>query len=79
MSPRGRTRISALLQQRGLAHEKAYIDSLRSKGPSIVDLSNAAAAAGGEATVAAMKRGVHAIVQAGLGSGDWRGRTDVLI
>jgi hypothetical protein len=26
-----------------------------------------------------MKSGVHAIVQAGLGSGDWRGRADVLL
>jgi uncharacterized protein len=26
-----------------------------------------------------MRSGVHAIVQAGLGSGDWRGRADVLI
>ena len=30
-----------VLQQRGLEHEKAYIDSLRSKGLSVVDLSNA--------------------------------------
>ena len=68
-----------VLQQRGLEHEKAYIDSLRSRGLSVVDLSNAAEAAAGEETLAAMRSGVHAIVQAGLGSGDWRGRADVLI
>jgi hypothetical protein len=67
------------LQQRGLEHEKAYIDSLRSKGLCIVDLSNAAAPAAGEATLAAMKSGVQVIVQASLGNGDWRGRSDVLI
>jgi predicted RecB family nuclease len=70
---------SRVLQQRGLEHEKAYIDSLRSKGLSIVDLSNVAEVAAGQATLAAMRSGVHAIVQAGLGSGDWRGRADVLI
>ena len=63
---------SRVLQQRGLEHEKAYIDSLRSKGLSMVDLSNAGEAAAGEATLAAMKSGVHTIVQAGLRSGDWR-------
>src|ERR1700730_12289929 len=68
-----------VLRQRGLEHEKAYIDSLRSKGLSILDLSNAAEPAAGEATLAARKSGVHVIVQAGLGSGNWRGRSDVLI
>jgi predicted RecB family nuclease len=68
-----------VLQQRGLEHEKAYIESLRSKGLSVVDLSNAAEPAAGEETLTAMRSGVHAIVQAGLGSGDWRGRADVLI
>jgi hypothetical protein len=32
----------AQVQQRGLEHEKAYIESLRSKGLVIVDLSNEA-------------------------------------
>ncbi len=68
-----------VLQQRGLEHEKAYIESLQSKGLAIVDLSNEAEATAGEATRAAMNSGVQAIVQAGLGSGDWRGRADVLI
>src|SRR5262245_32029625 len=68
-----------VLQQRGLEHEKAYIDSLRTKGVTIVDLSNEAEEAAGEATLAAMKNGTQAIVQATLGSGDWRGRADVLL
>jgi len=32
-----------VLQQRGFMHEKAYVESLRSKGLSIVDLSSEAA------------------------------------
>jgi predicted RecB family nuclease len=68
-----------VLQQRGLEHEKAYIESLRSKGFSIVDLSNEVDEAAGEATRAAMKSGVQVIVQAALGSGVWRGRSDVLL
>jgi predicted RecB family nuclease len=68
-----------VLQQRGLEHEIAYIESLRSKGLSVVDLSNEAEEEAGEGTLAAMKSGVQAIVQASLGSGDWRGRADVLL
>jgi predicted RecB family nuclease len=68
-----------VLQQRGLEHEKAYIKSLRFKGLTIVDLSNEAEEVAGEATWAAMKSGADAIVQATLGSGDWRGRADVLL
>jgi uncharacterized protein len=62
-----------------LEHEKAYIESLRSKGLAVVDLSNEAEEVAGEATWAAMKSGADAIVQATLGSGDWRGRADVLL
>src|SRR5580704_10838995 len=68
-----------VLQQRGLEHEKAYIENLRSKGLAIVDLSNEAEEAACEATRAAMKSGAQVIVQAGLASGDWRGRADVLL
>ena len=68
-----------VLQQRGLEHEKTYIESLCSKGLAIVDLSNEVEEMAGEATWAAMKSGAQAIVQASLGSGDWRGRADVLL
>src|SRR6267378_893490 len=67
------------LQQRGLEHERAYVDNLRSRGFSIVDLSNEPEETASEATKVAMKGGVQAIVQASLVSGDWRGRADVLL
>ena len=68
-----------VLQQRGLEHEKAYIASLRAQGLAIVDLSEEPEESATDATWAAMKSGAQAIVQASLGSGDWRGRADVLL
>jgi uncharacterized protein len=67
------------LQQRGFEHERAYIDSLRSRGLSIVDISNEPEERAREATQVAMKSGAQAIVQASFASGDWRGRADVLL
>src|SRR5713226_3000454 len=61
-----------VLQQLGLDHEKAYVENLRSKGLSIVDVSQASNSR--DATLAAMRAGVQAIVQANLASGEWLGR-----
>ena len=68
-----------VLQQRGLDHEKAYIETLRASGFSIKDLSGIYAEdyAVGE-TLAAMASGVNIIVQGALKSGNWFGRPDVL-
>src|SRR4051812_37033398 len=68
-----------VLQQRGLEHERSYIEDLRAKGLSLVDLSNKPKESASEATLAAMKGGAQAIVQASFASGDWRGRADVLL
>jgi len=68
-----------VLQQRGLEHEKAYIEGLRAKGLDVVDLSNEPEAAASAATWAAMESGAQVIVQASLGDGSWRGRADVLL
>ena len=67
------------LQQRGMEHEKAYVDHLRSRELSIVDLSCEPNASEVEETLVAMEGGADAIIQAGLASGDWRGRADVLL
>jgi hypothetical protein len=64
-----------VLRQRGMEHEKAYTDWLRSKNLTIVDLSNQSEAA----TWAAMERGTDVIVQASLTSGLWTGRADILL
>src|SRR6516225_9579465 len=68
-----------VLQQRGLAHEKAYIEWLRSKGLNVVDLSNEPEATAIATTWEAMKSGAQVIVQASLASIPWRGRADVLL
>ena len=64
-----------VLQQRGLEHEKAYIEWLWSQGLTVVDLSNEPEAS----TWAAMESGVQVIVQASFAGGPWRGRADVLL
>ena len=71
-----------ILRDRGLAHEKAYVDHLKDQGRNVLDLSSlkdpeAAAAA----TLDAMRAGEGAIVQAALLSDDgrWYGRPDVLL
>lgn len=64
-----------VLRQRGMEHEKAYTDWLRSKNLTIVDLSNQPEAA----TWAAMERGPDVIVQASLSSGLWTGHADILL
>ena len=66
-----------VLQQLGLDHEKAYVDNLRSRGLSIVDISQEANSR--DATLDAMKKGVQVIVQATLASGEWLGYADVLL
>ena len=68
-----------VLQQRGLEHEKAYIQSLRARGLAVVDLSAEPAETANQATLAAMQHGAQAIVQASLASDEWRGRADVLL
>src|SRR5438477_7560198 len=65
-----------VLQQRGLEHERAYIESLRTKGLSIRDLSGDWDE---KATWEGMKSGAPAIVQTSFASGEWRGRADVLL
>src|SRR5882762_7764063 len=56
----------AVLQQRGLEHEKAYVEMLRSKGLLVVDLSDEPEETAIEATWKAMESGAQAIVQGSL-------------
>ena len=68
-----------VLQQRGLEHETAYVETLRAKGLSIVDLSEEPEGKAREATCNAIKSGVQAIVQGSLAADGWIGRPDVLL
>lgn len=67
------------LKERGLQHERGYIEHLRLQGLSIVELTELGdVEAHFEAACAAMRDGADVIVQATLLSNDWMGRADVL-
>ena len=71
--------LPASLQQRGEAHERAYVDHLRSQGRRIVDLRDCRFDADGfRATREAMKSGADVLLQAPLGNHRCVGRADVL-
>ncbi|MEO6462808.1 MAG: TM0106 family RecB-like putative nuclease [Candidatus Eisenbacteria bacterium] len=71
---------AALLRERGMEHERAYLDHLAASGLEItrVGADDALDLHGLEGTVAAMFAGREVIVQATLAGGRWLGRADVL-
>ncbi len=78
-APAWRDPALALLQERGLKHETAYVQSLRDAGLSVVEIAAADTLGSAfERTRAAMVEGAAVIVQAPLVSGRWFGRADVL-
>jgi predicted RecB family nuclease len=75
--------LATVLRARGDAHERRYIDELRTGGLSVVDLSVDRADGRARdlmvsATIDAMRAGIDVIVQAPLGAGRWFGYADVL-
>jgi hypothetical protein len=68
-----------ILQERGIAHEEAYVEHLKSTGLVVVSFREFG---NDEVLVAetflAMQRGLDVIVQAAFGDKDWFGRVDVL-
>ncbi len=69
-----------LLWQRGLEHERAYVESLRATHGSITDLTDQPnSPTRAIATLEAMRRGDAAIVQGALQHGRWFGKPDLLI
>lgn len=68
-----------VLQQRGMAHENAYVKHLESKGLNIANLRDVTDERRALAEACdAMKKGADVIVQGVLAEGRWFGRTDVL-
>ncbi len=65
----------ALLQERGLLHERRYVEWLAADEVVEVPVGDDGAAA---ATIQAMRRGAGLVVQASLASGRWTGRADLL-
>jgi len=69
-----------ILQERGLRHERDYIDHLQSQGHEIVVIEGEGINdATVDATLSAMKDGRKIIVQAALRQGRWTGRADILV
>jgi predicted RecB family nuclease len=68
-----------VLQERGMAHEDAYLAHLEAQGVSVLNLRDIGDAEQALAeTRAAMEGGVEAIAQATLANGRWFGRSDIL-
>jgi len=67
------------LVERGLAHERQYVETLKQSGVSVIEI-----AGGGinvtqvDQTLEAMRSGVDVIVQGALLHGAWSGRADIL-
>jgi uncharacterized protein len=62
---------------RGLEHERRHVASLAGRVVDLAEVKDADVAA--ERTLAALREGADAIVQAALADGSWRGRPDVLV
>ena len=68
-----------VLRERGLAHETAYLDHLRTLGRDVERIEDPFSEGGAAAALDCMRRGVGAIAQAPLAQGRWRGIADVLL
>ena len=69
-----------LIQAKGIAHEKAFLEELKSEGLSIAEIETkeASFAVAHAATVEALKAGKGVIYQAALCGGSWAGYADFL-
>src|SRR5688572_20317572 len=67
-----------VLQQRGLEHERRYVNALRGEGLEVVDLSERAIEHAIAKTADGMRAGVDVIVQGAIRDDSWFGRPDVL-
>jgi len=67
-----------LLKERGLEHEKNYVEKLQAQGREVVDLRDYMDEERVVRTLEAMRAGVGVIVQAALRDGRWFGKPDVL-
>jgi predicted RecB family nuclease len=70
--------VLALLQKRGLDHERSYVDKLRAEGLQAIDLSDYLGDDAVARSLDAMRKGVDVVIQPALRHGRWFGRPDVL-
>ena len=67
-----------VLRERGLDHERGYVDELRAQGLSITDLDGIMGEDAVRRSVEAIRTGADVILQPSLRNGRWFGRPDVL-
>jgi predicted RecB family nuclease len=67
------------LVERGRAHERQYVESLKQSGLSVVEIEGGGVTAGQvDQTLAAMRSGADVIYQGAFIQGGWSGRADIL-
>ena len=69
----------AVLAQRGLEHERAYVEALRAQGLTAIDLAEHQGERAVARTREEMAAGTSVIIQPALRDGRWFGRPDVLL
>ncbi len=70
----------AIIQDAGLIHEKAYLESLKASGNQVIEIpTTGSIAERSDLTIKAMKTGAETIYQAALYSAPWHGYSDFLI
>src|SRR5580692_2964902 len=80
MPPGAEDPLLALLQEKGLAHERRYLEVLRKDGRGVVEISGRGSVADRRAeTIQAMRAGAEVIYQGALTSGQWQGYADFLV
>lgn len=69
-----------ILWERGAAHERSYVEHLKSHGYDVTLIETTAGITPGqmEQTLTAMRAGAQIIVQGAFANGAWSGRTDIL-
>jgi len=67
-----------VLRERGLEHERSYVDELRAEGLTVTDFSDAMGNDAVTRSVEAIRAGIEVILQPALQNGRWFGRPDVL-
>jgi predicted RecB family nuclease len=67
-----------VLRERGLNHERAYVEHLVQRGKRVIEIAKSSPNAFDE-TIVAMRGGVDAVVQARLQNVSWAGWSDVLV
>ncbi|HEY4816614.1 MAG TPA: TM0106 family RecB-like putative nuclease [Candidatus Acidoferrum sp.] len=67
-----------VIQELGLRHEAAYLESLRDAGVSFADLRKISEKEAVKETLSCMRRGLDVIAQGSINFGRWFGRPDVL-